>query len=360
MRRRLRLILLNFDFEFFLLTILLILIGIITIYSATLYVSYTNFALRQIVNFGVGLVAMILVILVDYRTLLRYQSLFYWVLVAILIALLIYGGVGNKKVDRYIKIGPLPPLTPSEFMKFAFILRLSYLLGKRVGQDWRFHHLLIPVINFAIPVALILLQPNLGTAMMFFPILVVMFIVAGFPFKKLLILALIGIIGIVLIFKFYLKPYQKERITGFLKSEGWQLNQSKIAIGSGGLIGKGYLKGTQSKLEFIPAKHTDFILSVFAEEWGFIGVVVLFFIYILWLNRAVNIALKVSDIRGKLIIMGILALVCSQLIINTGMIVGLFPITGLTLPFISYGGSSMLTNMLCVGLILNISIRRND
>jgi len=353
----------NLDWILLTTTVLIAIIGIMSIYSATYLTSHRHFVERQSLYIIIGIMIAAGIVIVDYRRILPYQSLLFWFSIGLLLYLEIKGGVGGK-VDRYLKIWILPTITPSEFLKFALILRVAHHFRGRQLADVKVRDFLSPIAGFFVGLGLILKQPDLGTALLLVPVFIAQIFIAGYDYKKILGIIILGSLVGFFTAQSVLKPYQYERLVGFTRQgensqeTGWQLRQSKVAIGSGGFWGRGYLNGTQAKLEFLPAKHTDFILAVFAEEWGFIGIFGLFSLYIVWLWRGLKIARMASGASGLLAVTGVCTLFALQFIINAGMIVGLLPITGITLPFMSYGGSSILTNMICLGVVLSVGVCR--
>jgi rod shape determining protein RodA len=358
-----RQVLWQIDWQLVLITLIICTIGVLTIRSATVNMADRDYAFKQVTHILLGLAVATLVVLFDHQRLLRFQAFIYLGTVVLLIVLLVKGGAGGR-VDRYFKLPFLPAITPSEFLKFALILQFASCLRGKKLSGIQVRDIGWPLAGLGLGLILILKQPDLGTALLLIPVFGLQLLIAGFDLKKfglaIVILAIVGGFSA----RHVLKPYQWERLTSFMrqhdeKSEGnWQLRQSKVAIGSGGWFGRGYLQGTQAKLEFLPAKHTDFILAVFAEEWGFVGVLSLFFLYIWWIWRALRIARHAPDPAGLLLAVGVCGLVITQFLFNAGMIVGLLPITGLTLPFMSYGGSSLLTNMTSLGILLSVGMRR--
>jgi rod shape determining protein RodA len=249
-------------------------------------------------------------------------------------------------------------------MKLTLILALAkYFDHHRSIEPHRLKGLAIPFLIMLVPFLLILKQPDLGTAMILFIIFSSMILFIGVHWKSLGLSALTGL-AVIPAGWFFLKNYQRERIITFVNPDsdplgsGYHVIQSIIAIGSGGLSGKGFLKGTQTQLRFLPERHTDFVFSVFAEEWGFLGCMVLLVLFMSLILWGLKIALHARDYNGTLIAVGIAALIFWEVFINIGMVLGLLPIVGIPLPFLSYGGSSMVVLMTCVGMLMSISMRR--
>jgi len=349
------------DWGLIVLLIINSLIGIAVIYSSSHHLM-GNYAFKQFMWLLVSLGAIFILISFDYNILVTYSSYLYIVCLILLGSTLIFGNLISG-AKSWIKL-PFFQIQPSEITKIVLILLLSRTFSEFKGRSIKIIHGLTSVAAVCVPFLIVAIQPDLGTATSYIFILAGAVLLAGIN-KKILILFLIaaivfGFLG----WNFFLKDYQRMRVKTFLFPEkdplgvGYHIIQSKIAIGSGGLLGKGYLKGTQSQLRFLPARHTDFIFSVIGEEFGFIGVALVLIVYFLFLARIFRSVGKARDRAGVYIIFMVAVLLSSQFLINVLMTIGLFPITGIPLPFISYGGSSLLTNSLAVGLILNIKMRR--
>ncbi len=321
----------------------------------------------KVLWFFVGLGVLVIVTMIDYRFMQRFAPLLHLFMILLLVLVLIYGtGGAGSRVQRWLQIGPLF-FQPSEFVKFSLILYLAHYFNdsRRIG-DLGAKDILWPAFVTFVPFFLIIKQPDLGTAgILLFIFLPVIFLV-GIRFKLILVSTALAVGSIPFVWVFLLKQYQRNRIITFLNpkmdplGQGYQIIQSKIAVGSGQLWGKGYLQGTQAQLNFLPERHTDFIFSVFTEEWGFAGgffLVMLYVFLILWCLRFVG---KTKDRSGSILTVGVAAILTSQVIINIGMVIGLLPIVGMPLPFVSYGGSAMLSNMIGIGLVLNVRMRRYD
>lgn len=282
----------------------------------------------------------------------------------VLLAGIFLFGKSSLGAQRWFAIGPFH-LQPSEFAKLAAIVMLAAFFAKYEGKLNGLSTVILAFAYMAPPLLLILIQPDLGTAMVVVMIILGMLLAAGIQFRHFMIIVLIGCCLIAVVFQFHmLKDYQANRLVVFLnpdidpKGSGYNLRQSMIAIGSGGMFGKGLFSGTQSRLNFIPERHTDFIFAVVGEELGFIGGGLLVFSFFLLLSRALRIGSNSRNTFGLLLTTGIVTMWSFQIMINIGMTIGIMPITGIPLPFISYGGSSMLTNMIAVGLLLSIYSRR--
>jgi rod shape determining protein RodA len=269
--------------------------------------------------------------------------------------------VGGSR--RWLPLGPFS-IQPSEMAKVAVIIVLARYYAKLINTDGlTLRDLMFPVLLTAIPFALIVRQPDLGTAMVIALIAGAMTLFAKIErraFSWLLVTFALLIPSV----WFFLRGYQKQRILTFLNPDrdplgaGYHIIQSKIAIGSGMLTGKGFLKGTQNALSFLPEQHTDFIFSVLAEEWGLMGTLTVIFLFLFIIAWGLRIAGRCRDPFGTLLAVGVTAMIAWQALINIGMVMGLMPVVGVTLPFVSYGGSSIITMMMGIGLLMNVSMRR--
>jgi rod shape determining protein RodA len=336
-------------------------IGLAFIYSSSHYLP-GKYYLRQMIWIAISLLALFLLLSVDYKALVSFSSYLYILAVVALVGVLLFGKfvAGAKSWFRLSFL----QFQPSELTKIVLILLLASVFSK-FRQDyisWK-KGLLCGAIT-AGPVFLVALQPDLGTALSYVPIFLAALILAGINRKMfiyIMILALIiGFFG----WNFGLKDYQKKRLTTLISpskdplGSGYHILQSKIAIGSGGFLGKGFRKGTQSQLRFLPARHTDFIFSVVGEEFGFLGVVLALMCYFAFLYRLYQSVGLSQDRAGIYIVFLVAVMITFQFFINVMMVIGLFPITGTPLPLFSYGGSSLLTNYLGVSLVLNVKMRR--
>ncbi len=357
----------HFDGLLLLTTLTILGLGAMTVYSATYDASsamHTSHAWRQATWASVGLVGLLVAVFFDYRKLERYAFLFYAAGLCLLIAVPLFGSMGGGS-RRWLSFGPVT-LQPSETMKLALIILLARLFHHRTHPGGlRLRDLAVPTAVTMVPVLLILGQPDLGTAGVFLFVFASMLLLAG-PSPGTLGLLVLAALGAVPLLLSQLKPYQLKRITTFLNPEldplgaGYHVIQSKIAIGSGGLTGRGYLHGTQNQLNFLPEQHTDFIFSVFSEEWGFVGAIGLIGLYVLLLVRGLVVVNRAKERFGALLAFGVLANVFWQAAINLGMTTGMLPVVGITLPFFSYGGSSLVTLMVGLGLVINVNMRRNS
>lgn len=317
---------------------------------------------RQLTWIGFSIVAMALAFAFDYD---RWRNLLvpaYLVNLGLLILVLVIGKSGMG-AQRWIQIGAFN-LQPSELAKVMLVITLSVFLAARKGSLGA-KDVLLAFVHVGIPLVLITRQPDLGTALCLVAILLGTLVVAGMTVRHLVVVALVVAVGAIAVFQLgLLHDYQVKRLVVFVNPDvdplgaGYNLLQSKIAIGSGELTGKGLFSGTQTNLQFLPARHTDFIFSVVGEELGFAGGALLLFLLLVAITRALRIALLARNLTGTLLAAGVASLWLFQVLVNVGMTMGIMPITGIPLPFVSYGGSAMLANYIAVGLLLNVYARR--
>ena len=354
----------HFDWIFLLLVALVAGAGIVNLYSAT-----ANWAgagtpvyLKQLFWFGLGLLIMIGICLFDYRHLeyLGYPA--YGVVMLLLIAVLALGRT-TMGATRWLSVGGIS-LQPSEVMKIVIILVLAkYFSEKATPLGFSLKELAAPGALLLIPALLVIKQPDLGTAMLLLAIGGSMTLFAGVRRSAMIWLGLCGVLA-ALGGWFLLHDYQRQRIYTFISPErdplgaGYHIIQSKIAVGSGGFFGRGFGKGTQAQLSFLPERHTDFAFSVFAEEWGFAGCLLLLALYLLIVLWGLYIARQANDRFGMFLALGVSAMLFWHIVVNLGMVIGLLPVVGVPLPLFSYGGTSMITTMTGVGLLLNVCMRR--
>ena len=337
-------------------------VGIAMLYSAA-NGSWNPWATRQIARYGVGLVILITIALVDIRFWWRYAYLIYGILLVMLVAVEVVGSVGMG-AQRWINLGVIR-LQPSELMKVGIVLALArYFHGVSAEDVRRIPYLIVPILMIGAPSALVLKQPDLGTALFLIMTGGVVFFVAGVRLWKFgLVFAAAG--AAVPIAWSMLLPYQQKRIFTFLDPEtdplgaGYHILQSKIALGSGGLFGKGFMQGSQSHLNFLPEKQTDFIFTMLAEEFGMVGGLVLLGLYMLIMVYGFAISLRSRTHFGRLLAMGITSMLFLYVFINIAMVMGLIPVVGVPLPLISYGGTAMLTLMIGMGFLIGTYIHRD-
>jgi rod shape determining protein RodA len=335
-------------------------IGLANIYSAT--GGPTSIFKTQIYGIMLGMIALVVCLSIDYRSLADKSHFIYIGTLALLLFVLLFGAVrGGSR--RWIDLGSFN-LQPSEFAKAAVALVLAKFFGESRRTVVTRVDLLIAGALTAIPLIMIARQPDLGTAVKLLPIKIAVAYVAGMPMRIFGILALVGVLAAPVAWKFALQDYQKGRISTFLdpaqdaRGAGYQQIQARITVGSGGLWGKGFTKGTQGQLRFLPVAHNDFIFSVLAEEHGFAGVLATLGLYLFVILRALEAARLAKDRLGSYLVLGVLASFTFQVIYNITMSAGLAPVKGLTLPLMSYGGSSMIATLAGFGLILNVRMRR--
>lgn len=357
----------NFDWWIIWVLLGIIAVGLLSVYSA-LYLQIQanpthNLFLRQLMWLTVGFAVMFCTLFIDYQSLRAASGWIYAVGILLLAAVLVAGKEVNGS-KRWLELAGFQ-FQPSEFMKAAIVIQLaSYFSSQELQPYPSLRKLIPPVIMMILPVLLILAEPDLGTAITVGAISVTVIFFMGVRWQYILTVFLIIGPAMVPIWEKVLKPYQKRRILILLRPDldplgaGYHIRQSKIAIGSGMLWGKGFLKGTQNKLHFLPEKHTDFIFSVWAEEWGFVGCFVLLTLFTALVILSLRVARRSKDRYGSLLVVGMTSLILWQALINMGMVIGLLPVVGITLPFVSYGGSSLISLCFAIGLIENVSMRR--
>ena len=358
----------NFDWLMVSVVIIIVLIGIMTIYSATRPLvegETSRFYLKQSLWLIIGVIALFIMVSFDYIWMKRLSFLLYAASIALLVIVFVLGKVGMG-AQRWLSIGPIS-FQPSEFFKVAYVIMLSHQLGSISGPIstpslFRLFFLIVLP-----PFILLIKQPDLGTGLIMLTVFFSLLFAKGIHRKIVVLLVIIGLISLPFLGNILwegLRDYQKSRLIAFLEPGvdpsgiGYHINQSKISVGSGKFFGKGYLNGTQGPLRFLPEKHTDFIFAIFAEEWGFFGSLVLISLYIILLLRGPYAARNARDDFGKFLALGITFMFLTYVFINVGMTLGIMPVVGIPLPFMSYGGTALLSNLLSVGLIINIRTRR--
>ncbi len=368
----------NFDFILFLTGIIIFVLGLTFLYSATYQYSsresavfLQDFLSRQLLRFALGLLIGAIVLKIDYQKWLELAYPLY-ALNLLFLFLVLFQGEPRLGAQRWISFGNIG-FQPSESIKLVIVLVLARYLGqkkvhfsKSLSGQQVFSHAKTLAVSFLIvllPFVLIVKQPDLGTAITLIPVLFVALYVWGLPLRALLVVLATALVSSPVLWQM-LQDYQKRRILVFLNPNmdplgaGYTIIQSKIAIGSGRLFGKGWLAGTQNQLNFLPERHTDFIFSVVGEEWGFVGAALLLALYFVLIWRAFAIAQDTKSLSGRILACSIIALLTFQVVVNIAMTMGLVPVVGLPLPLISYGGSSLLTTMVSLALLLNIGLRR--
>ena len=355
-----------FDWWLMGLTLVLCSVGLMTIYSAVTAGESDPqrvLWLKQGAWYAIGLFAMIITFVVNYKVLDKLGGGIYALSVILLVLVLIIGKHVSGST-RWLVVGPVT-IQPSELAKIAVIIVLAKLYAKRAKVDgFRLKELFTPFLTVAVPFFLIVKQPDLGTALLLVFIAASMTVYVKIERRSMIWLTGSSLVMVLMAWFFFLKGYQKQRILTFLDPDrdplgtGYHIIQSKIAIGSGMIFGKGFLKGTQNALSFLPEQHTDFIISVLAEEWGFVGTGAVLFLYMILVLWGLNIALGCRDAFGTILAVGISSMIFWEVFINAGMVMGLMPVVGVPLPLISYGGSSVVTTMIGIGILISISMRK--
>lgn len=340
-------------------------LGVLSIYSATQAKGLPfgeSYVFRQLTSAAAAIALMIVCITVSYQRFIDLSYILYGANIVLLGFVLLIGHT-RLGAQRWFSVGGFA-FQPSEFIKIGLILALSNYVGTKKDSMGALSGFLVASILLFIPFALVLLQPDLGTALLLVPIFFSILAIGGANMKYVIGMIVMGMAAFPL-FWHALHEYQRQRLLVFINPNidplgaGYTIIQSKIAIGSGGLIGKGWLNGTQNQLNFLPERHTDFIFSVIGEEWGFLGALALILLYFMIVKRAFNIAMLTSDIYGKAVATGVGVMIALQVIINISMTIGLMPVVGIPLPLVSYGGSSLITTLAGIGLLVNVSMRRS-
>jgi rod shape determining protein RodA len=351
------------DLNFLGTAIVLALVGLMLIYSATFFQDPTlKIFKRQLIWVVIGLGLAILFMIVDYRVLFDAAPILYAIGLALLVYLLVWGKV-TANVKSWIHIGGFQ-FQPAEFMKIFTALMLAKFFDSNDRAYLDFRSFVIAMAIVMAPVCLIIIQPDFGTAATFFPLIAVAMFFGGIRLRVWTAMILAALIALPLGWFFFLKPYQKERVMIFMNPErdplgsGYQVMQAKIAIGSGGIHGKGFTQGTQARLDYVPEHHTDFIFSVLGEEWGFIGVLVVLSLYLYFIVQAMTFAKNSRDRGGTFLVISLVMFFVFHILINVSMQIGVLPTTGIPLPLISYGGSSTMMFFIAIGLMLNVDLRR--
>ena len=363
----------HIDWVLIAISIVLSVVGLFLLYSATSQTlrqgGFDPFdrVNKQAITMVLGVGVAIAVASVDYRFWKIYAGFIYIGSIASLILVRV-PGLGSTDstgtAQRWFQLGPLQ-ITPSEFTKLAIIITLGAVLANIRTPEPTLRDLVKVLVLAAVPLALVFLGPDIGTSIGIAAIVVGMLIVAGTKLRHLLVLSVVGVVAIVLVFQTSaIEDFQKERITAFLDRQSvssdvrYNLDQSLIAVGSGGLLGKGYLQGLQTNLDYVPEQHTDFIFTVAGEEFGFVGALAVLALYALLLWRSIRIAWLAKDPFGTYVAAGIASMFAIQMFVNVGMVIGIMPITGIPLPFLSYGGTSILVSFAGVGMLESIHMRR--
>jgi rod shape determining protein RodA len=355
----------DFDWMLMGLVSLMSILSVLEIKSATLHTRFRGFDHKQIGFLLVGILLMFLISRIDYHRLVDIAPWVYAIGIILLVAVRLVGTkvAGGK---RWINLGGGIHFQPSEWVKLVLILVMARFFWGLAGRQPGWLDIAKACTLIGVPLALVLIQPDLGTALTYFPILVAGLFLGGIRLRQVIVL-LLGfflLIGGAWMSGKRLKPYQMARLTSFIdpgsdpRGAGYQILQSKIAVGSGGLWGKGTNQGTQTQGDFLPIPYTDFIFAAFCEEHGFVGGVGILLLYFLILMRLIENAQQAADIPGAFLVMGVVAVLLFQIVVNIGMVVGLMPVTGIPLPLMSYGGSSILFTFLALGIVMNVRMRR--
>ncbi|MBF0517194.1 MAG: rod shape-determining protein RodA [Nitrospirae bacterium] len=358
------------QFDWYMLSLLLVIsiIGVMTIYSATRPVITTvqpNYYIKQIVWILLGLAVLLTVSVFDYNWLRKY-GYFLYIPGLILLTLVLFIGKRGMGAQRWLELGPVS-FQPSELFRILLIVGVSKYLSTVNGLLTKRHFSIALMAFGLVPFILILKQPHLGTSLVLLSTFFFLTIAKKLEKKVMITLIIIAIavppVAGNLVWR-HLKDYQKKRIVAFIEPDvdpkgiGYQIEQSKITIGSGQLLGRGYLKGTQGPLRFLPEKHTDFIYCVFAEEWGFVGSAIIIMLYLLLFLRGISTALRSRDEFGRYLALGLTFMLFLYFFINMGMVLGMMPVVGVPIPFMSYGGTTLITNYIAIGILINIRMRR--
>ena len=354
----------DFDWTLLGLVLLLCTMSVLEVHSATVHTKFASFGTKQILFIAAGLVGMFVLAKIDYHRLIDWSPWLYGIFVVSLVAVKV---IGHKALGarRWIALGPIQ-FQPSEWVKLVLILAVARYIANIGGRNLTWTEIFKAFGMVGVPMILVLIQPDLGTTLTYAPILVAGLFLGGINLRQSLILITVGavLVGGVWSSGKILKPYQKARLTSFInpgndpRGSGYQVLQSEIAVGSGGIWGKGLEKGTQTQGYFLPIPYTDFIFAAFSEEHGFVGAFFVLLLYFLILMRLIQNAQTAADLPGSLIIMGIVAVLTFQIAVNVGMVIGLMPVTGIPLPLMSYGGSSVLFTFLALGVAMNVRMRR--
>ena len=352
----------DFDWVLLGLTLLICALGVTEIYSATLNTKFEGIHVKQIYWVLGGVVLMFVVSLISYQALLEHIYWMYGVAIASLVAVLAFGTV-YLGARRWINL-KLFHFQPSEWVKLILILAMARYFAEYQERELPFRELVKASLIVFVPMALVLKQPDLGTSLTYVPIAVMALFLGGLRIKHAIVILLIFAVLVPVIWRVGLHDYQKKRLLTLVDAEadakgaGYQVLQSKVAVGSGGITGKGIAKGTQTQGQFLPVPHTDFIFAAWSEEHGFIGAFLVLLLYFFVLMRLIHNAQTAPDRAGTFLIMGVVAVLAFHVMINVGMVVGFMPVTGIPLPLMSYGGSSVLFTFLALGMVMNVRMRR--
>ena len=350
----------SIDWILYFIVLLLLIFGLVIIFSITYHTSSQNLVVSQAIYAILGLGLLVLFTLIDYRTLGSASNILYFIGLALLVLVLVLGRA-KMGSTRWIDFGFFN-FQPSEIFKIILILTLSNYLANK--EEITFSNFMFYLVMVALPAGLVFLEPDLGTGLVYILIGVVLFIACRTKEVYLLISGIMAAILAPLFWFFILKSYQRERILTFVNpshdpfGSGYNVLQSTISVGSGGLLGRGLGHGTQSQLNFLPIEHTDFIFAATAEGLGFIGAALLLLLFFLLILRIINIASRAKDALGRYIAFGVAGMILFQVLINVGMNIGIMPVTGIPLPLISHGGSSLFSTMIAMGIVASVYLKR--
>ena len=350
----------KFDIPLFIITLCVCIFGIISIYSATRTLGTNTNVIVQSGTFIAGIAAMISMCYFDYEQFKNLAKPIYVFSIVILILVLIFGVTGDWGARSWIRFGPIG-IQPSEIAKLCFLITFSYHLSLVTNKVNKPLVLIGLIVHIGVLLTLIMCQPDAGSAMVFIVMFAFMLFSAKLSYKYIIPVMAAGIASLPFIYRFALSEYQQKRIQVFFNPEmdpldrGYNVIQSKIAVGSGGIWGKGFLQGTQNQMGYLPTKYTDFIFSVISEEFGFIGAVLIICALFFIIFRCFRIASKADNPFGRYLCVGVGAMLLFHTFENVGMCIGLMPVTGIPLPFISYGGTAMVTNMIAIGLVMSVA-----
>ncbi len=355
------------DFDWVLLIFVLIIctLGVVEIYSATRNTKFddADLQVKQVYWIMAGLVVMFVVSLVNYQALLENVHWMYGLSIISLLAVMIFGRryLGAK---RWIAMPGGWHFQPSEWVKLILILTMAKYFAEYHEREMPFREVVKAGAIVGIPMLMVLKQPDLGTSLTYLPIAVMALFLGGMKMRHVAVILVLAGVLMPAVWHWGLKPYQKERLTSFVEPEadakgsGYQVIQSLVAVGSGGIWGKGTAKGSQTQGQFLPVTHTDFVFAAWSEEHGFVGAVGALLLYFLVLMRLIHNAQTAPDRAGTFIVMGVVAVLTFHVLVNVGMVVGFMPVTGIPLPLMSYGGSSILFMFLALGIVMNVRMRR--
>lgn len=361
----------NYDWVLLATIILLGLFGLVMVAASTntggaswSEIISSRYVFRQGLFLAVGVAGMIALSFIDYNEWRRFLIPIYVFTLLLLTLVIFRGQEGSLGAQRWIQLGFFT-LQPSELAKVAIVLTLAIVMSRENRSLNTWLDLCVPLGHVALPMLLIFLQPDLGTSLVFIAITAGILFVAGLRWLHLGILSLLGALGSIWAFLFLFKDYQQNRLIIFLdpwqnpQGPGWQIIQSKVAVGSGQFMGRGLFQGTQNQLNFLPEKHTDFIFSVVGEELGFVGAAALLLLYLFLIWQVFKVGLAAKDNLGRYICVGVASMLLFQLVVNVGMTISIMPVTGLPLPLISYGGSSLLATAIGLGLVLSVAAHKD-